>query len=297
MILQIILSATSLYQHKHSQSQNHLFFDQLSAFIAIALYGESSITTMTTTTIIIAVLAGLFLLLIVTFTLQQLEKNNREKSALIASLKGQARNFRYMLDGFPEGLLNRDLKLLVCQCIAETTSQLLRLDRKDPQIQQWQRELTEKMAQVQAQPATPGQYQVLTDPAQLQDVQKLLTSLFNVVQQLHKSNRLSPAQANSYAQQVARLNTRIAVDANLAAAQNAMQNGKPRLAAHYLGVAVDKMSKDNADNTYTEQIAAYSQRKTQLEAQDAAQPNKELGDAWKSVTQTPDQPPKKSIYD
>jgi hypothetical protein len=252
---------------------------------------------MTTTTIIIAVLASLFLLIAVTFTLQQLEKNTSEKNALIASLKGQVRNFRHMLEGFPEGLLNRDLKLLVCQCIAESTAQLLRLDRKDPQIQQWQREVNEKMAQLQGQPATTSQYQILTDAAQLQEVQKLLTNLFNVVQQLHKSKRLSQQQASSYAQQVLRLNTRIAVDANLAAAQNALQNAKPRLAAHYYGVAIDKMNKDNADNTYTAQIAAYSQRKAELEALESTQQGKELGAEWKSVTSAPEEPAKKTLYD
>jgi uncharacterized protein YoxC len=252
---------------------------------------------MTTTAIIIAVLASLFILVVVTFTLQQLEKNTSEKNALIASLKGQVRNFRHMLDGFPEGLLNRDLKLLVCQCIGESTAQLLRLDRKDPQIQQWQRELDATTTQLQAQPAAPTQYQILTDAAQLQDVQKLLTNLFNVVQQLHKTKRLSVDQANSYAQQVLRLNTRIAVDANVAAAQNALQNAKPRLAAHYYGVAIDKMNKDNADNSYTAQIAAFSQRKLELDALGAAQPEKTLGDEWKSVTQTPDHLPKNKIYD
>src|SRR5690606_18780004 len=210
---------------------------------------------MTTTTIIIAVIGGLFLLLIVTFTLQQLEKTNREKSALIASLKGQARNFRQMLDAFPDGLLSRDLKLLICQCCADTTDQLLKLDRKDPLFQQWRREMNERMTQLQAQPATAGQCQVLTDAVQIQEVQKLLTSLFNVVQNLLKTKRLSAPQANAYAQQVLRLNTRIAVDANLAAAQSALQNGKPRLAAHYYGIAIDKMSKDNVDNSYTPQIA------------------------------------------
>ncbi|MDB6062460.1 MAG: hypothetical protein JWM78_2563 [Verrucomicrobiaceae bacterium] len=252
---------------------------------------------MTTTTIIVAVLAGLFLLIAVTFTLQQLEKNNREKSALIASLKAQARNFRFMLDGFPEGLLNRDLKLLVCQCIAENTEQLLRVDRRDAQALQWQREINEKMTQLQAQPNTPGQYQVLTDAAQMQDVQKLLTSLFNVVQQLHKSKRLNQEQASNYAQQVLRLNTRIAVDANVAAAQNALQTGKPRVAAHYFGVAVDKMNKDNADNSYTAQIAAFTQRRAELEALDTAQQNKNLGNEWGSVAQPAEEPLKKSVYD
>ena len=254
---------------------------------------------MATSTIIIGVLLCLFILIAVTFTLQQIEKNNREKSALIAALKGQVRNFQFMLEGFPEGLLNRDLKLLVCQCIAENLDQLLRLERNNSEYQQLHQQLSGKITQLNNQPANLSQYQPLTDPAQIQDVQKLLNSLFNVIQRLYQNKRLNAAQTNSYSSQVQRLATRIALDANLAAAQAALQNGKPRLAVHHYKVVIDKMSKDNADGAFTEQIVTLQQRCEQLETQAASQPQEApLNDAWKNFEQnTKEEPLKKSVYD
>lgn len=253
---------------------------------------------MSTTAIIIAVLACVFVLIAVTFTLQQIEKNNNAKSALIASLKTQTRNFQFMLEGFPEGLLSRDLKLLVCQCIAESLEQLLRLDRKNPQHAQMHQQLQEKIAQLQAQTAAAVAYQPLTNPAQIQEVQKLLNSLYNVVQRLHQNKRLSAAQANALGGQVQRLVTRIALDANLAAAQQALQNGKPRLAQHHYGIAIEKMSKDNADGQFTAQIAAYQQRHAELEQVASSQvASGPLSDEWKSVGAQTEQPLKKSVYD
>lgn len=253
---------------------------------------------MSTSAIIIAVLACVFVLIAVTFTLQQIEKNTSEKNALIASLKTQARNFQYMLEGFPEGLLNRDLKLLVCQCIAESLEQLLRLDRKNPQHAQQHRQLQEKITQLQTQNTESAAYQPLTNPAQIQEVQKLLSSLYNVVQRLYQNKRLNAMQAESYGKQVQRLATRIALDANLAAAQQALQNGKPRLAQHHYGIAIEKMSKDNADGQFTAQIAACQQRHTDLEkvasSQAASGP---LSDEWKSINSEKEQPLKKSVYD
>lgn len=253
---------------------------------------------MSTTAIIIAVLACVFVLIAVTFTLQQIEKNTSEKNALIASLKTQARNFQYMLEGFPEGLLNRELKLLVCQCIAESLEQLLRLDRKNPQHSQQHRQLQEKIAQLQTQNTESVAYQPLTNPAQIQEVQKLLSSLYNVVQRLYQNKRLNAAQAESYGRQVQRLATRIALDANLAAAQQALQNGKPRLAQHHYGIAIEKMSKDNADGQFTTQIAACQQRHADLEkvasTQAASGP---LSNDWKTVGTEKEQPLKKSVYD
>ena len=253
---------------------------------------------MSTTAIIIAVLACVFVLIAVTFTLQQIEKNTDEKNALIASLKTQTRNFQYMLDGFPEGLLNRDLKLLVCQCIDEGLEQLLRLDRKNPQHAQQHRQLQEKIAQLQTQGAAPSAYQPLTNPAQIQEVQKLLNSLYNVVQRLYQNKRLNAAQAESLGKQVQRLATRIALDANLAAAQQALQNGKPRLAQHHYGIAIEKMSKDNADGQFSAQIAACQQRQAELEKVASTQAvSGPLSNDWKSVGTEPEQPLKKSVYD
>lgn len=253
---------------------------------------------MTTSAIVIAVLVCLFILVAVTFTLQQIEKNNREKSALIATLKSQTRNFQYMLDGFPEGLLSRDLKLLVCQCIAESLDQLLRLERKNPEYQQLQRQLNEKISHLQTQPANSAHYQPLSNPAQIQEVQKLLNSLFNVVQRLYQSKRLSAAQTSSYSSQVQRLATRIALDSNLAAAQSALQNGKPRLAVHHYKLVIDKMSKDNADGAFTEQMANLQQRCIQLETEAPQQQDTELNAAWKTFEQnSKEEPKKKTIYD
>lgn len=253
---------------------------------------------MSTTAIIIAVLVCLFVLVAVTLTLQQMEKSTNEKNALIASLKTQTRNFQQLLEGFPEGLLSRDLKLLVCQCIAEGAEQLARLDRKNPQYAQMLRQLQEKTAQLQASNASEGAYQALTDPAQIQEVQKLLSSLYNVVQRLHQNKRLNAAQAEAYGKQVQRLATKIALDSNLATAQAALQNGKPRLAQHHYGIVIEKMKKDNADGSFTAQIATYQQRIADLEKAASAQPtNAELSDDWKSVNTEKAQPLKKSVYD
>lgn len=253
---------------------------------------------MSTTTILIAVLVCVFVLIAVAVTLQQMEKSTSEKNALIASLKTQTRNFQHLLDGFPEGLLSRDLKLLVCQCISEGLEQLSRIDRKNPQYAQTLRQLQEKITQLQAQSSAQTAYQPLTNPAQIQEVQKLLNSLYNVVQRLYQNKRLNAAQANAYGKQVQRLATRIALDSNLAAAQAALQNGKPRLAQHHYGIAIDKMKKDNADDQFTAQILSCEQRVAELEKIASSQsPQNELSNDWKSVRTEQEEPLKKRIYD
>lgn len=259
---------------------------------------------MTTTTIIIAVLVALALLVAVTFTLQQIEKNNREKRAMIAALKSQNRNFLYLLESFPEGFLSTDLKLLVGRCLADGLDRLLRLEPRDSQLSQERRRLDERLTQLQAQPAQAVNYQPLTDAAQIQEVQKLLNSLYNVVQRLHQTKRLDTAQAEHYSRQVQRLATRVALDSHLSAAQQAVAGGKLSLAIHHYGLAIDKMTKDNADGIYAAQIVNYKQRKLDLEARlnqqpEAGTPPDAVSDEWKEFEANRDDAAwkKKALYD
>ncbi len=252
---------------------------------------------MTTTTIIIAIAAALFILVAVVFTLQQVEKSTRERQALAASLKSRNRSFQYLLDGFPDGFLSRDLKQLVCRCLLEGLEQLTRLEPRDPQLRQQQQQLQEKMAQL-AQQADSTSYQPLTNPAQVQEVQKLLGSLANVVQKLGEGGRLQPAQSQHYGRQIRRLATRVALDAHVTAAQGATHEGKPRLAEHHYRLAVDKMLKDNADGFFAAQIVNFQQRIAALEQASTAQGQAEAADdAWKSFGEEKQEWQKKSLYD
>lgn len=257
---------------------------------------------MSTTTIIVAISVCLFLLVAVTFILQQIEKNNREKKQLVAAMKTRARNFQQLLTGFPDGFLSRDLRLLVCQCLNDAFDQLIRLEPRNPQHRQEQDELAALRQQVEAQPDQAGAGAPLLDPNQIQAVQKLLHSLLNVVNHLGQAGRLLPAQATEYSRQIQRLATRAALDGHLGGARQAQQAGKPRLAVHYYRLAVEKMQKSNADGSYTNQIQSCQQRIAELEAIADKQPDTDVeanptDDAWKEFGQDRDAWKKKSVYD
>lgn len=252
---------------------------------------------MTTTTIIIAVAASLFVMVVVVFAMQQVEKSNRERQALAASLKSRNRSFQYLLDGFPDGFLSRDLKQLVCRCLLEGLDQLIRLEPKESQLRQQQQQLQEKLGQLAQQPEN-NSYQPLTNPAQVQEVQKLLGSLANVVQKLGETGRLQPAQSQHYGKQIRRLATRVALDSHVAAAQVAEREGKTNLAVHHYKLAVDKMLKDNGDGFYAAQIVNFQQRVAALESAPTQQAaDAPAGDAWKDFGEEKQEWKKKSLYD
>ncbi len=254
---------------------------------------------MSTNLIIVLIGLGLLLMAVIAVAMQQIEKSRAQRAELTAMIRQRARAFQQLLEGFPEGFLSRDLKLLVCQCWYEGVEQLSRLERKNPQIDQLRQQLQERIEQIKALPAnTPCQ--PLTNPAQMQEVQKLLNNLFNAVQKLGQAKRLTPAQTTTFSQQITQLATRVGLDSQLLAAQEAVSGGKPRLAIHHYQLAIDKMNKSNTDGSFTAQIAALAGRIEALDRLEstasAAAPNP-TDDAWKDFGTSDDSWKKKSIYD
>jgi hypothetical protein len=255
------------------------------------------------TTIIIALIGGgLLLMAVIAVGMQQIEKSRAQRAELIAALRMRARSFQQLLEGFPDGFLSRDLKLLVCQCWHEGVDQLSRLERNNPQIEPLRKQLLERMEQIKAQPAN-APYQPLTNPAQMQEVQKLLNNLFNAVQKLGQAKRLGAAQTDAYSKQISDLALRVGLDGHVTAAQEAIAGGKPRLAIHHYQLAIDKMNKNNPEGTYTAQIAAFASRVAALEV--AEQKPVEVktaesapaGEEWKKFGEKNETWKKKSVYD
>lgn len=254
---------------------------------------------MSTTTIIIAVSASLAVLVIVVFTLQQLERSNQAKQATIAALKVRLRNFQHLLDGFPEGFLSRDLRVLVCRCLLDALDQLIKLEPRQAQLRQEHVAISERMQQLRNQPPQGG-YQPLTDAEQIKDVQRLLAALLGVVEKLIASKRLPDTEGAHYRHEISALTLRITLDSYLQAAQQALAAGKPRLAVHYYRLAADKMRKHNGAGHYSDQLQLCDQRIVELEqlaehtSTTAAEPPE---DAWKGLDEEDATWKKKSVYD
>lgn len=254
---------------------------------------------MSTTAIITTISAALAVLVVVVFAMQQIEKSNNEKQALIAALKSRLRGFHHLLDGFPEGFLSADLRALVCHCLLDSTDQLIKLEPRNKDHRAERDRIMERLNKIRSEVVTAG-YQPLTNPDQIQEVQRLLNSLYNVVQKLVERKRITQLEGASFARQIATLTVRVAVDSHLQSAQQALSDGKPRLAIHYYSLAVDKMKKSNTDGQYSSQMQLYEQRIAELEVLAEQQQTSAVAtpaEEWEDFREDDDAWKKKSLYD
>lgn len=257
---------------------------------------------MSTFAIIAIVTIGLFVLVGVAITLQTIEKNNKEKRRLEAALNSRARNFHYMLDSFPDNFLNRDLQVLVCKCLLEVYEQLT---RGAPSTQKYKTQFQRTQERLNAFKSKPDNTTPvrLSDPAQIKDVQKLLTSLHGFISKLMASKRINTAEAKAYSKQINRLMVQTSLDNVNRVIQEAMQSNKLKLALHYHNVAIGKMQKENSDGFYSTQITSYQETVSKLEKQlgideQESQRRRAEADAeWDQLDKPDDSWKKNAVYD
>lgn len=262
---------------------------------------------MSTPLIIALVVIGLLLMVGTAYSIQIMEKNNREKQRLMFSLRERAEHFKVMLDSFPQGFLTPDLQVLMCKCLIDILEQLVHVDKANSiQHNQSINQVTSHLEQLKAAGQASGGYQPLTDPKHVQQVQKMLSTVYNFIVKLRQSNQINEAQANSYAKQIRRLNVVSSLDAFRFAQQAAMKEGKPRLVLHYQTMGIDKMKKENSDGFFTERIANFEAQIIELEKaiqahenapKEQASPSSGEWDKFEEAQQKQEQWKKKAIYD
>lgn len=257
---------------------------------------------MSTAVIVGIIIGGLAILVAVAVTLQTIDKNNKEKRRLEAALKSRARNFDYMLSGFPEGFLNRDLQVLVCNCLEEVYSQLAQIDPRNKEYNNKLSKAQTQLAECKAKPADNSTV-TLTDTAQIKEVQKMLGGLYNFISKLAASKRLNTKEAKVYGKQVRRLMVQTSTDVLIEPIKDALQLGKYRLAIHYLHMAVDKMNKENEDGFYSDRVNKHLLRIAELEQQASStetgntDATAESAAEWEEINKPDDSWKKKAVYD
>lgn len=249
--------------------------------------------------LLIGGLVGIMLLTMVAvgITMQTVEKNNKEKRRLEAALATRARNFSHMLQGFPEGFLSRDLRLLVCQCLLEVFEQQSKLSPKSSEHSKNKQRTLNDIKTIEA--SADGAKNVrLTDAAQIKETQQLLKNLYGFIGKLKASKRITEAQAQGYSQQVRDLTLKTSLDTLHNGIDQAMAKDKPKLALHYLEMSIDKMSKANNGGRYSDKIANCQQQMQALNVEAEAQDERrqEADEFWEEPVKD-DEWKKKALYD
>ncbi|GAB1259544.1 hypothetical protein [Aurantivibrio plasticivorans] len=251
------------------------------------------------------IIVVLVMLVSYAFVFQTMDNKKKQRQRLLTALKQRVGNFKYMLSGFPEGFLTKDLTVLVYRCLIDVTEQISRLDDKNPttveELQTYRAQLTE------AQGRSDNSRRVhLENPKQIKEVRTQLQELHKFIEKLANKGTINSNQAKGYSKQVAKLILQISVDGYLTHAKQAQGSGKTRLAAHYYTLARKLLVRENSQKTYSKQIEQLDGAISRLEEklkEEASQPPPDKAGAppankeWADFQKEEDGWKKKTVYD
>ena len=243
------------------------------------------------------------------FVVQTLKNKREKRNRLLSALKNRSRTFKFMLSGFPEGFLPRDLTLLVQRSLADVCEHLARLEPEDPSHMNDYQHVSAKMTESQRQ-AKPAKSTPLENPQQINDVKKCLEELNKFVHTLEAKKTVSPPQSAHYRQQIKDVVLKLTVDSYALQGSKAKHHGKTRLAAHYYELALNLMLREGTAGRYDAQISQFKTILQQLKQelakeQHAKNPTasaskekpEEMSSEWENYTETDSSWKKKNIYD
>ncbi len=146
------------------------------------------------------IFALLVLLVGYAFVYQALEKRRQRRQRLLTALKHRQRNFKFMLSGFPDGFLTKDLTLIVYRTLLDACEQLSRLEPKEPAHMQ---DLTQYSAELeQIKHRSQPERGRLNQPEQAGEIRRLLQELYRYIALQSERGNLGQAQAQTYREQI-----------------------------------------------------------------------------------------------
>lgn len=259
---------------------------------------------MSATVVIVVIIAVLVLLVAFTFISQTIERKRKQRQRMLSSLRLRSQDFKYLITGFPDQFLPKELNALVHRCLIDVCEQLATLE---PKVKTHVDELayyTQQMEAIQRRPKAQKRPS-LKDPQQVKDVKLLLQGLNSFIATQRSRGHLTEQQYSKYSNQIKKLVVQITVDTYLVNAKQAHTSSKYRLAIHFYGLARKLLAKESGESNYQKQIQQLSGVIEKLEAQAAAegtpvttvQTGGAVDSEWEKFEEAEEKWKKKSLYD
>lgn len=238
---------------------------------------------------------------------QTLATKREQRDRLVAALTLKARNFKFMLNGFPKGFLPPELTLMVQKSLMEIYNQLTDVESDNPTHKGELQTITQQMSDARRQ--TTRQTNVrLENPQQINEVKACLEELHKYIFQLEEKNRIPRESADAHRASIRELVVNITVDSYNIAGKQALDKDKPRLALHNLELALKLMQRERKSGNFDQRIAELQQQCASLseqvaieESEDAStadtEVNPEIDTEWAEFEEKGSDWKKKQLYE
>lgn len=243
------------------------------------------------------------------FITQSIAKKRKQTNRLRKALSQRAKDFRFLLSGFPPNFLPKGLEELVIRCLMNVTEQLAKLEPQEKNHVESLQMLSKQLEEVKRKPKDTPRVK-LENPQQIKEVKQLLQELNKFILHFKNKGSINAAQHKVYEKQIKQTVVQMSVDNYLLNAKQAKAGGKTRLVVHYYTLALKLLTREGASGQFAAQIKKLQEQidiaeQQLLEEEPSTAGARELSEAsqaeasseWNKFDEDEDQWKKKSIYD
>lgn len=193
------------------------------------------------------------------FISQTLAHKREQRERLVSALSLKARNFKFMLNGFPQGFLPPELTMLVQKSLMDIYNQLTELEPQNNLFRGELQTLSQQMNDARRQHSRQGNVR-MENPQQISEVKACLEELHKYIFQLEEKNRIPRQTADAHRASIRELVVNLTVDSYNIAGKQALDKEKPRLALHNLELALRLMERERKSGDFNQRIVDLQQQ-------------------------------------
>lgn len=263
---------------------------------------------MSSVAVIVLIIVILACLVCYAFISQTLAQKREQRERLVGALTLKARNFKFMLSGFPQGFLPPELTMLVQKSLMEIHSQLADLEPENTTHKGELQMLSQQMTDARRRSSSKGNVR-LENPQQISEVKACLEELHKYVFQLEEKHRIPRENADAHRASIRELVVNITVDSYDIAGKQALEKDKPRLALHNLELALRLMERERKSGNFDQRITELQQQcaglSTKISEEDSSstgpdlepEDKEQLDNQWDEFAEKEPVWKKKQVYD
>lgn len=263
---------------------------------------------MSSVAIITAIIVLLAVLICYAFIMQSISQKKQQKVRLLQAMKTRARNFRFMLNGFPTGFLPKELTLLVQSSLIDVLESLAKLEPGEASHKEELLNLTQQKTETQRSGSPDSGGGSIENPQQVREVKACLEELYKFVFHLEGKRRVTREQADAHRALIKQLVLQLTIDSYVLHGRIARDKSKPRLALHYFDLGLNLMRRERGSGLFEGRIsqleAVIDEIKANLAAEGRPSPaasqsdsDSPISEEWDEFGKQDSEWKKKQIYD
>ena len=256
---------------------------------------------MDTITIVLLLAAIVGVSLIIIFLSQMREKARIERARRMTSLEDSFNMANRLLSELPGQYLTDELKLLLLKRMEDACNGLLAL-KSDQPVTRWLEGVRQTRQQIKDKNDNRPSTKIDT-PDKANYIKKLLQTLFNMIETMHKGGRLDTPTAKKHLKHVLFLVHKTHADLHVFQARDHLKKNETRKAIHAYHLASTEMGKSRDNPLAVKAVKSFRSRIKELEDQIAAGNVEEGGGSskldkeWDNFLQEDESWKKKADYD